>query len=97
MALLYERKETSDEIIIAYKYWPLFYIILIATFVLSFILERWANILWAFFGISVIVFIIDIWKPNKEIRKAMKEGSVQVSGSKFSFSMPFTAVIKKKG
>ena len=97
MALLYERKETPDEIIIVYKYWPLFYIILTATLILSFILEKWANILWAFFGISVIIFIADIWKPNKEIRKAMREDSVQVSGSKFSFSKPFTAVIKKKG
>ena len=34
--------------------------------------------------------------PNREIRKAMREGNAQVSGSKLSFANPLTAIIKKK-
>ena len=92
MAIFYERTETEDEIIIRYKYWALFYIFIIITFALYFIVgSRWIILITPF----VMLFIIDFWRPNQEIRKAMKEGNVQVLGSRFSFSNPFTAIIKK--
>ena len=94
MAIFYERTETEDGIIIRYKYWALTYILFIITFALVLIVgSRWALILIILF---LILFIIDFWRPNQELRKAMKEGNVKVSGSKFSFSNPFTATIKKE-
>jgi len=39
---------------------------------------------------------IDIWKPSREIKKAMKKDHVLISGSKFSFSDSLTVIIKKK-
>jgi hypothetical protein len=47
------------------------------------------------FGIITIILIIDIWKPSREIKKAMKKGHVEVSGSKLSLSNPTKFVIKK--
>ncbi|MGB2761941.1 MAG: hypothetical protein WBC21_00125 [Minisyncoccales bacterium] len=100
MALFYKREETSDEIIIRYKYYSLFYIILIVGLILSISVDEitgasWGYLIWALIFIFLLAFLVDIRKPNKEIRRAMKEGSVQISGSRFSFSNPFTAVIKK--
>jgi len=101
MALFYERKETSDEIIIRYKYMPLVYIVLLGGFILSILVDEitgasWGYLIWAFIFIFLLIFIIDIWKPNKETKKAMKDGYVKVSGSRYSFSNPYTVVIKKR-
>ena len=102
MPVFYERKEMPDEIIIRYKYWPLFYIILVGGLILSIILDEivgglWGSMVWGLIFILLLIFIIDHWKPWKETKKAMRVGSVKVSGSKLSFSNPFTAVIKKGG
>ena len=101
MVLLYERNETPDEVIIVYKGWLLFYVMIITYIVLEFIFDIFikspAAHFWliAIFFILIIVFIIDSWKPNREIRRALKENVVQVSGSKFSLRNPFIVVIKK--
>ena len=83
MALFYERKETSDEIIIRYKYMPLVYIVLFGGFILSILVDEitgasWGYLIWAFIFIFLSIFIIDIRKPNKETKKAMKDGYVKV-------------------
>ena len=100
MPVFHERKETPDKIIIRYKYWPLFYIILVGCLILSITLDEivgglWGYSVWGLVFIFLLIFIIDHWKPWKETRKAMREGSVKISGSKFSFSNPFVVVIKK--
>jgi len=100
MGLFYKRKETSDEIIIVYKYYPLFWIFLIVIPISSVILDvviggKAGDILIDLIWVIVIIFLIDIWKPSQEVRKAMRKGNVQMSGSKFSFSNPLTVRIKK--
>ena len=96
MSLLYERKETSKEIKIRYKYWGLYYIALLVSLILIFVLRgKYSFFVFVVFFALAIVFMVGFWKPNREIRKAMKRGAVKVSGSKFSFSNPLTAVIKK--
>jgi hypothetical protein len=98
MALFHERKETPNEIVLRYKYYPLFYvgmIIFVFLYVISIMFRININYVTTLLILFSVVFIADFWKPNREIRKAMKEGGVQVSGSKYSFSNPFTVVIKK--
>lgn len=100
MALFYKREETPKEVVIQYKYHSLFYIVLFGGFIFSILVDEitgasWGYLIWVFIFLFLLVYLVDIRKPNKEIRRAMKEGSIQVSGSKFSFSNPFTAVIKK--
>lgn len=102
MTLFYERKETPDEVIIRYKYLPLIYIVLIGGLIFSILLDEitstsWGFLVWAFIFILLLIFIIDIHKPSKEIREAMKKSYVKISGSKFSFFNPYTVVIKKRG
>ena len=99
MSLLYERKETADEVIIRYKYWPIFYIALLLLIPVSLLLNVFgidATLLGIICIIILVLFFVDHMKPNREIRKAMREGNAQVSGSKVSFSNSLTAIIKKK-
>ncbi len=95
MGLLYDRKETKETIVITYKYWALFYLFLLAVIILSFVFPRDLTLVSPLIILISIGFIIGIWKPNREIRKAMKQGKIEITGNKFSFSKPFTAIIKK--
>lgn len=36
-------------------------------------------------------------KPNAEVKKAMRNGKVQIKGSKWPFANPLTLTIKKEG
>jgi len=94
--MLYERKETKDQIKIKYKYWASYYIILLLFVVLAVVANDYLSWFLPLFILLAILFTVDFWKPNQEVRKAMKQGRVEVTGSKFSFSKPLTAVIKKK-
>lgn len=99
MSLLYERKETTDEIVIRYKYWPIFYITLLLLIPFSLLLDILGfdpTVIGMLGIIILILFFVDHMKPNREIRKAIKGGNAQISGSKVSFDNPYTAVIKKK-
>jgi len=99
MSLLYERSETADEVVIRYKYWPIFYITLLLLIPLTLLLSVFgidATFVGILCIIILILFFVDHMKPNREIRKAIKESNAQISGSKLSFANPFTAVIKKK-
>lgn len=93
MPILYSREETEKEIIIIWKYFPLYYFFLILLMVSAFVFDNpFVSIL---FGIFLLVFLVANIKPILEIRKAMKTGSVQVSGQKYSLSNPLKTVIKK--
>ena len=92
MGLFYRRIETGNEITIIYKYNVHFWV----AFVVLILLGGFVNLLFYFVAaVAVIVYMIDLMKPSGEIKKAMKKGAVQMSGSKYSFSNPTKIVIKK--
>lgn len=106
MGLFYDRIEKPDRVVI--KYSRLIYVYILYAFflavglILRLVLDPILHlvigvplVLLCFFLIAIIYFI-DLWKPWGEVRKAMKDGKVLVSGSKFSFSNPLTVEILKK-
>ena len=96
MGLLHERKETSDEIVVVWKYYPIYLWILfisLATFFFFSGAIRMVAII--IFVTDMIIGLVDSWKPLKEMKAAMKNGKVEVSGSKWSLSKPLTSKIKK--
>ncbi|MFA4887718.1 MAG: hypothetical protein WC595_05880 [Candidatus Nanoarchaeia archaeon] len=99
MDFMYRRKETTDKIIIVYTNILYFYIFLAVALLCSFLLPKELQalnfLITPLFLIFLLIFLVSIWKPNQEIRRAMKKGKVEVSGSKFSFSNPLTFIIKK--
>ena len=102
MSTLYNRKESENEIVITLKYQAACYILLLAGFVLAYAgpytgMSESTAITIVILGVAVplIVYTLAIIGINREVRKAMKSGNVQVSGSKFSFSNPLTYRIKK--
>ncbi len=101
MAISYDRKENGDEIVITLKYQAAVYILLLGCFVLAYPgpyigIDESTGMLIILGSVAIItahsVTQIGI---NREVRKAMKSSSVQVSGSKLSFSNPLTYRIKK--
>jgi hypothetical protein len=97
MALTYERKETNDEVVIVHKFWVLFYpVVLMMLIIIFFIGSRINPLIYLFFVLFFIIFLIDNWAPLRETGKAVETGTAQISGSKFSFSNPYTVKIKKK-
>ncbi len=97
MTLLYDRKETDNEVIIIYKYRAAFYIVLLAAILLT-IPEATQSISYyiaPFILLFGVFWIIGHLKPSREIKRAMKNGKVKVTGSKFSFTSPLTFTIKK--
>lgn len=96
MPLLYERHETPDRIEVTCRWLPVFYLALLVAVVLSLASRgQWTNICMSAVGILLIAWVIALWKPMREIHRAMRDDSVVVSGSKFSFTNPIKMVIKK--
>lgn len=96
MPLLYERHETSDRIEVTCRWLPVFYIALLVAVVLSLASRgQWTNVCMSAVGILLIAWVIALWKPMRQIQKAMRDDGVVVSGSKFSFTNPIKIVIKK--
>ena len=96
MSFLYQRDETSEKVEVKYRFVPLFYLALFVAIALSLISRgQWTNNCMGSFGILLIAWVIGLCKPIREINKAMKQGGVLVSGSKFSFTNPIKIVIKK--
>jgi len=55
---------------------------------------------WAWFLAAPLLAValagaVPCWKYNGEVKRAMRDGSVRVSGSKWSFSNPLTIEIPK--
>ncbi|MFH1776852.1 MAG: hypothetical protein ABH952_04750 [Candidatus Omnitrophota bacterium] len=101
MTLFYEKKEASNETIIKYKYTALIYVVVFAAFILSAVMiiltdGSLVDVVWMFVWAFIAVYTVEMWTPFREIRKAMREGNVKFSGSKFSFRNPITAVINKR-
>jgi len=97
VALFYKRDETENEITICFKKRCLFYIALLMGLVLAFFFSQVGNIIWWALLILIVIYIIDMWKPGREISKAVEKGYInKISGSKYSFSKPLTIVINKQ-
>lgn len=101
MALFYDRNENENEIKIVLKYQAAFYILLLGCFVFVYVgpytgmSESTGIIILSFALLLMIIYAVSKIGISREINKAMKFGSVQISGSKFSFSHPLTFTIKK--
>lgn len=101
MALFYDRIETENEIKIVLKYQAAFYILLLGCFVFVYaapytgMSESTGMIILLSVLALMIIYAVSKIGIGREIKKAMKFGSVQISGSKFSFSHPLTFTIKK--
>ena len=95
-SLLYDRHERSDAIDLKYKCLPLLNVALLIAVVLSLISRgQWTNICMGSYGILLILWIIGMWRPTREMHSAMREYGILVSGSKLSFRNPLKVVIKK--
>lgn len=101
MSFLYDRIETKDKVKISFKNTYLWYLNLLALIGISFIQPSSELIaIVVIVGILLLVsaflyqFIIRM-KLATEIRKAMKKGTVEVSGNKFSNKHPLTYTLKK--
>lgn len=95
MALLYDRKEDREKVVIVYKYQAAWFLFLLG-FLISIPFTKGYEIIMT--TLLVVVFVIHVFgrlKPNREIHKAMKHGILQVSGSRFSFKKPITFTIMK--
>ena len=96
MPLLYERHETSDQIEVKFRLLPYFYLALLVAVVLSLASGgQWTNICMSLMALFLLVWVIALWKPMREVHKAMRERGVLVSGSKWSFANPIRFVIQK--
>ena len=95
MALMYNRKETKDKIVIVYKYQALWYYILIVVLIVGVINQFVGLILLPFFIIYAMFHIFGKLKPGKEIKKAMMNSKVKMSGNRFSLTKPLTFEISK--
>lgn len=103
MNLLYERKETNDQVVVVFKPYSMYLLlfVLVALMALTFIpaLTTYialGNLLMVVAAIVVLMRIVSMFKINQEIRKAMSEDRVSISGGKFSAKNPLTFVIKKQ-
>ena len=97
MGIFCDKEETKEQIVIRFKYaW--FYVFLGGVFVCVFLGKSFSRIFFLpsiVFFILMIIFAVAYWPVSAEIRRAMRDGMVKVSGSKYSFSNPLTFVIKK--
>ena len=91
--------ENEERKIIRYTRYPLFLWCLFGGMAINFFGERlfpWAGLLAAPLIIVGLAIAAQYWRFNGEIKRAMRDGSVRVSGSKWSFSNPLTIEIPKQ-
>ena len=99
MGFFYERTETKDNVVIIYKYQPVYYALLIL-FLIFIILEKIYGPI--FICIAVIPFIVVLirWAElrgvKSEVKKAWGKDGVKVSGNRWSFSKPQKIEIPKE-
>src|SRR5512141_1068537 len=92
----YDRHETEDRIEIVFHHLPWLDIALGAAAALAVLSRgRWTDLSFSALGLLVIAWVAGMWEPITEIQRAMDAGTVEVSGSKFSFCRPLRVVIKK--
>jgi len=98
MTWLYDRAESEGEVIIRYKRAPILYasslLIFLAMLVAVVAHQLPLALLFCALGFALSM---SHRKPNAEVKQAMREGNVQIKGSKWSFTKPLTLTIKKEG
>lgn len=102
MKIFFERRETDDEIVVVHKpYFMYFFIavmavVLVTTNMPENPMASIASIVLLFIlGGVLVVRFFSMRGCNKEVIQAMKQGKVEMSGSKLSPSQPLTFRIKK--
>jgi len=97
MKLFFERQETPGEVVITFRYQWLWYVLLLTMLLLSVLkMNQFVeSLLLALFGLVAVIWIIGRLPANREIRRAMQFGKVEVAGNKYSFKNPLTFRIKK--
>jgi hypothetical protein len=92
--VLYKKTESKSEITIIYKTFPIYYLMIILIVLSSMIPQLY------FLFVPLLITLIFLYLGNsrvinREIKQAIKNGKVTVSGSRFSFKNPLTYKIKK--
>ncbi|MGF1738962.1 hypothetical protein [Photobacterium satsumensis] len=99
MTFFCERKETDNAIKIVLKPHSLYVMLLLLTvwLVNEMVLHIMpvTQIIMPMFIVFMVIRFFSLVKVQKEVLVAMKQGKVQTTGSKFSFSNPFTYTISK--
>ncbi|WEM42805.1 hypothetical protein PTW35_02920 [Photobacterium sp. DA100] len=99
MAFFFERAETDNEVKIVLKPHSLYVMLLmLATWLINEMVLHImpvTQIIMPVFIVFMVIRFFSLVKVQKEVLIAMKQGKVQTSGSKFSFSNPFTYTINK--
>jgi len=96
--LFYEIEETDKEATIVYKNYAIYSSLIWLSLVLiivSIFLPQIANFAYGFLVFILLLRIIAYWKIGSRVRKAMKAGKVEASGSAMSLKNPMTFKIKK--
>ena len=97
MNTLYDRRETENEIEFEFHFMPLanvlFFLLVIASLAPG---GRCTNKLRPVCALLLILWIIGLLPAWMELERAMRGGSVVLSGSKFSCKTPLKVLIKKK-
>jgi hypothetical protein len=103
MSVFYDRAETGEEVVITYR--PYSWYVIFLLFVGSLVAGDVGTgppailkgVLWACFAALLLVRFFVMRGVNSEVRRAMKGGSVVMSGSAFNAKNPLTARIRKSG
>jgi len=97
MPILYTRQENDDKITIIYKYKTHLNISILILFFLALTNLFDGQLIWLSIICTILLtfLIVGFWKPNHEIKKAMTQKKVQISGKNFSFNNPITFTIEK--
>ena len=99
MGFIVDVDENEERKIIRYSLYPLCMWCMLGGVVIGILGEHLVS--WAWF-VATPLFIIGLsiaipcWKFNREVKRAMKTGSIRLSGSKWSFSRPLTIEITKE-
>jgi hypothetical protein len=96
MALIYERTETDEKVVIRYKHLPGVMIVRFLGFfcMIYFLMNRETLVGTGFFVAIMSLHLLWI-APQREVKKAKLRGGVMVSGSMWSFSNPLTITIPR--
>ena len=99
MTFFFERTETAQDIRIVLKPHSLYIMLgMIAVWLLNDLVLQSApvsQLLMPVFIVFMVVRFFALVKVQKEVLVAMKKGQVATSGSKFSFTNPFTYTLTK--
>ncbi|MCW8331294.1 hypothetical protein MD588_21095 [Photobacterium sp. SDRW27] len=99
MTFFFERKESAENITIVLKPHSLYaMLVMLAVWLMNDLVLQSApitQIIMPVFIVFMVVRFFSLIRIQKEVIVAMKQGRVSTSGSKFSFSNPFTYIINK--